>query len=515
MPIIDYRCVCGETISLEATAGGQCDHCGRNYAPEALQVAAAETASLPDLAPGITPTIDVYDPHEPDLYLGRTLGHFRILRRLGQGGMGNVYQALDTSLQRYVALKVIRAARQSVSDSSQWQRLFQEAIAQARVNHPNVVHIYYVGRDGDAPFLAMELVGGSTLAQRLEHGPMHFANIVEIAVRLADALRTCLQFDIVHGDIKPSNVLLTENGIAKLSDFGLSTRLSLAMHGTKGVAGTPNYLAPELVAGNRPTMHSDMYSLGVTLFEMTFGRLPFSFSGSHIQERLRAHQEAMVEFPQPWPAEVPQAWQKVLAKLMAKQPQHRFANYQELIKDLQSLRPVSLPNAGRLQRGLAWLVDYTWAGLAMGVVVSPVRFIDSPNNIFGKTLVALVAGAVSAAVPWMFAGIQAHWGTTPGKSLFQIRIVDRHGLRPTTAVLAGRSVVQMLLLWSLVVTHITGQLGTSFGFFGIALQAAAMFVTLLDAGIALIENNRRSIHDLIFDTRVVLDAGPQEISPSP
>ena len=135
---------------------------------------------------------------------------------------------------------------QSLCDTPQLQRLFQEAIAQARVNHPHVVHIYFVGRDRDEPFLAMELVGGSTVAERIEQQPYAFAHVIELAQAVDRALRSCLQFDILHGDIKPSNILLTEAGAVKLSDFGLASRLSVALHGSTGITGTPHYLAPKL-----------------------------------------------------------------------------------------------------------------------------------------------------------------------------------------------------------------------------------------------------------------------------
>jgi uncharacterized RDD family membrane protein YckC len=505
LTVVDYRCVCGETISLETTTGGQCAKCGRKYAAEALRSAAAETICLADAARGAAELPSVSSTDEPDRNIGRTLGHFRILRMLGQGGMGTVYQALDQSLQRYVALKVIRAGDRGATDSPQLQRLFQEAIAQARVNHPHVVHIYHVGRDGDAPFLAMELVGGTTLAQQLEAGPLGFAEVIEAAIQLTDALRSCQQFDIVHGDIKPNNILLTEAGAVKLSDFGLSARLSQVLRDRPGITGTPNYLAPELAAGGTPDLRSDLYSLGVTFFEMTFGRLPFSFSGSDLQERMRAHQTAQVEFPQPWPRTVPESWQHVLNRLLAKSPDDRYADYRQLLMDLQRLRPIAAPTAGRLQRGLAWAVDYLGTGVGQALITIPLAMLGTPRSILGKPLLAIMLGAACAVPPLLFAGIQTHWGTTPGKLLFQLRIVDRYGLRPNSVRLALRSIAQVLPLWAVVVWRTQQVLGI--GFVGIAFFGIAAVATLLDALWALIERNRRSIHDVLFDTRVVLDIG--------
>ena len=163
----------------------------------------------------------------------------------------------------------------------------------------------------------MELVGEGNLAERLNDGPLPFWEVIQLSVQLADALRACLRFDIIHGDIKPSNVLLTESGAVKLSDFGLASRLSQLSEATQAIAGTPDYLAPELATGQSPDARSDMYSLGVTLFEITFGRLPYSFSGSSVGERLAAHQIAPIEFPEPWPPSVPDAWRSVLARLVS------------------------------------------------------------------------------------------------------------------------------------------------------------------------------------------------------
>jgi uncharacterized RDD family membrane protein YckC len=505
---IDYRCVCGETISLETSQGGPCEHCGRRYSPEALRGAAAETLSVADLSSREVPEPAVPVADEDDELIDATLGHFRVLRRLGEGGMGSVYQALDQSLERYVALKVIRRApRSAVADSPQLQRLFQEAIAQARVNHPHVVHIYYVGRDSESPFLAMELVGGPDLAERLGGGPLPFEQVIALAVQLADALRTCLQYDIVHGDIKPSNVLLTESGQAKLSDFGLATRLSRTPADSPGVAGTPDYLAPELAEGQPADMRSDMYSLGVTLFEMTFGRLPYAASGSSIRDRIEAHQLANVAFPDPWPAEVPEVWRNVLARLLAKAPRDRYRDYDALLADLQRLRPMSLPVARPMPRGLAWLTDLA-IGLSVQGTLFGVAMALMPSGLsLGRPV---VANLTSASVPLAFSIMQCRWGTSPGKKLFQIRIVDRHGLRPSHTRLAARGVAQMLPMWAVVLFYTSQALGI--GILGITLGAILDLAALANAGYALFTRQRRAVHDLVFDTRVVLDAGCEDES---
>jgi uncharacterized RDD family membrane protein YckC len=444
------------------------------------------------------------DQELPDPRVGQQLDHFRIVRRLGQGGMGTVYKALDESLQRYVALKVIRAGESGEADSSQMQSLVQEARAQARVSHPNVLHIYYVGRDERSPFFAMELVEEPTLAERLDDGPLPFTEVIDTGLQLVDALEHAARFDIVHGDIKPSNVLQADRHTIKLSDFGLARRLSQQPDGAGGLIGTPNYLSPEAARGEPIDVRSDMYSLGVTLFEMTFGRLPYSVTSGSLAEKLKAHEEAPIEFPEPWPAAVPEAYRRVLGRLLAKRPSDRYTDYEELRQDLIRVRPVALPPAGRVPRALAWIFDLV---LATGVGALPLAPFIAAGGLAllerypGIRLPYALAGTV---VPLLAMLLQARWGTTPGKRLFQIRIVDGHGLRPSRTKLALRSVVQFFPLWA-------GPLSNVYAAFGLQVIAAVLllgaFTALaIDAAMAALAPGGRSLHDIVFDTRVVLEA---------
>jgi serine/threonine protein kinase len=402
-------------VPLDAASGGTCPACGRKYAATVLGDAATQIVSPGALCGEGSPAPELAAQAPPDPHRGEVLGHFRILAEIGHGGMGTVYRALDESLQRYVALKVVRAVDATAADSRHIQRLLQEAIAQARVNHPNIVHIYYVGRDGNTPFFAMELVNGPTLARRLADAPLPFAEVVDMAGQLAEALRHAADYDVVHGDIKPGNVLLAGPHTVKLSDFGLARRLSEMTDPAAGIVGTPNYLAPEAVQGAPPDVRSDLYSLGVTLFEMTFGRLPYSFTGSGLRERFRAHQEAAIEFPDPWPKTLPEGWRAVLARLLAKDPEARYQDYAELLEDLRRLRPVVRPAAGRVPRGLAWLVDLALANTAQQVFRGSLTLaaLSFPGTRPGLQLfVALLSGLV----PLFCCYLQARWKTTPGKT---------------------------------------------------------------------------------------------------
>lgn len=507
-PARSYRCVCGHVFPISLQAGGECPACGRRVSATVFSGGMAPTLSCAWLADG-EPVGDLTVGDAPagevavgDL-IGRRFGHFRIIRPLGHGGMGAVFQALDESLERYVALKVIHTAGRSDVDTRQVQRLMQEAIAQARVNHPHIVHIYYVGREDRTPFLAMELVGGPTVAARLAAGPLPFAEVVTLALQVADALRHAAEFDIVHGDIKPSNLLMAAAATVKLSDFGLACRLSDSASGCARLAGTPNYLPPEAAASQPLDIRSDMYALGVTLFEMTFGRLPYTFSGSTLSDYLRIHRTAPIEFPEPWPDSVPWGWRALLDRLLAKVPADRFPDYDALLAALRKLRPVALPKAGRVQRGLAWLVDLALAFAAQQLfygVLSGGNLASGGNIPRGARWFLALAGGV---VPLAASYLQAWWKTTPGKRLFQLRIVDRYGLAPAPAVFGARMVIQLLPLWGLTAWHLLDALGLRS--VGGLLSAALAFGLLADTATALFARAGRSLHDRLFGTHVVLD----------
>ncbi len=187
----------------------------------------------------------------------------------------------------------------------------------------------------------MELVTGPTLHERLKLGPLPYADVIEVGLQVADALRHASQFGIVHADIKPSNLLISSENQIKLSDFGLS-RVADDSTSAK-ISGTPAYLAPELVDGENLSIQSDMYALGVTLFELLFGRLPYELRGESLRERLETHRTASIEYPDPWPLSIPIQVKAVLSKLMAKNPADRYSNYDLLIGDLKRLMPWTPP----------------------------------------------------------------------------------------------------------------------------------------------------------------------------
>lgn len=500
-----YHCVCGESLEIDPIAGSLCHQCGRKYCPSILNVSLGDETILVSECEQKKRKLAESDA-QTDPLIGTEWGHYKIVERLGRGGMGAVYRALDESLQRYVALKVLREGTLSDKDSPQVQQLFQEARAQARVNHPNVVHIYYVGKREDSPFFAMELIGGPTLEQRLERGPLEFREVIRIAQQVTQALKQAARYDIVHGDIKPSNILQVDKETVKLSDFGLARKLSELHKASDQAVGTPNYLSPEAAAGKSTDFRSDMYCLGVTLFELTFGRLPYSFTSTSVRERLEAHLNAIAEYPEPWPQSVPEVWREVLDKLLAKNPEDRYANYDELLADLKRVQPLCLPAAGRLQRGLAWLIDLSLSIGAQAILYAPFMLVTQVHEFLeAKPLLRVLAAGTTFLIPLMLLGWQCRVGQTIGKKLFQIRVVDRHGLPPAHTMMVPRSVFQFLFVWSVAVMHLLAAMRLHPLLPLIELVVFSVF--LVEIGFTFFTKKRRSLHDVLFRTQVVLDAG--------
>ena len=461
----------------------------------------------------------VFSRGEASESMGRRLGHFVLQERLGAGGMGAVYRALDTSLERYVAVKVLRessGSSGSTADHRQVDRLRREAVSQARLNHPRVVTIYYVGREEEEPFLAMELLPGPSLQQRLLKGPLHYHEVIRFALQIADALQAADASGLVHGDIKPSNLLMSGPGEIKLSDFGLARRSGSSSR-DGAVSGTPHYIAPELVDGKPPDRRADMYALGVTLFELAFGRRPFALQGDTLHERLRSHQTAPIEFPEKWPAEIPESFRELLSRLLAKNPADRYDSYDSLIADLRRVAPVGSTLAGRPARAIAWFVDMAclmslqvplilpnliltvvggdgadyWGQMGTGIPFAMVRFFF----------------AILALVGWVAVPLLALWWDlrrwrTPGRYLMQLRVVDEHGLPPPRRALVLRNVMRYMDLW--VALAFSLPLVFVLPWAELIEKTLGRIWLLVDGGFML-GSTRRALHDRICRTHVVID----------
>jgi TolB-like protein len=270
----------------------------------------------------------------------RAVGRYRIDRKLGEGGMGVVYAAVDERLGRAVALKMLRTAW---PDPQGRKRLLREARAAAGVSHPNVCQIYDVGDEGGALYVAMELLEGETLAARLARGALPVDEACSVALAVLAALEALHRKDLVHRDLKPSNVFLTPHGV-KLMDFGLArpltppSNMSTRLTAPGTILGTPHYMAPEQVRGDQTDERTDLYAAGALLAEMLTGRPPFA--GPTVVDVMYAVLHS------PPPAVEPSEADAIVQRALSKSPADRYGSAQAMAADLRAMSEGRRPAGG-------------------------------------------------------------------------------------------------------------------------------------------------------------------------
>ena len=268
------------------------------------------------------------------------IAHYRVVSHLGEGGMGAVYLADDTRLGRRVALKVLPA--NVAADPDRMHRFVQEAKLASALTHPNVAYIYEIGEDAGLRFLAMEYVEGEALSSRLARGPLALSELLSVAIQVADALDDAHSKGIVHRDVKPSNLMLTPRGYVKVLDFGLAKLQKVqnrdetqVMTSAGVVMGTVAYMSPEQALGRDMDHRTDVFSLGVVVYEMATARLPFpGATPSETMARiLGAQPEAIARFNY----DLPEALDRIVRKCLEKDRERRYQSARELQVDLKNL----------------------------------------------------------------------------------------------------------------------------------------------------------------------------------
>jgi hypothetical protein len=313
------------------------------------------------------------DPAVDPAPAGRRFGAFELLGEIGHGGMGVVYRAFQEELGREVALKLLLLGRFSGTDAE--ARFRREAVAAARLRHPNIVAVHEVGEVDGQPFIAMEFVAGRDLEHVVREGTLKPLEAARMAARLCDALQHAHDRGVIHRDLKPSNVLIDEDGEPHLTDFGLAHQSDPAQPATTltgQVLGSPGFLPPEQAAGNTtPAVAADIYGIGATLYFALTGRAPFA--GSGLAETLRLVAEADPVPPARLNPSIPEDLDLITLRCLAKNPSRRFASAAELAEELRRHlegRPIRTRPVPAVERAILWGRRHPARALALALCIA-------------------------------------------------------------------------------------------------------------------------------------------------
>ena len=271
-----------------------------------------------------------------ELERGATVGRYVILARLGAGGMGVVYAAYDPELDRKVALKVLRPIADASASSTEGRtRLLREAQAMAKLAHPNVAAVYDAGAFGEHVFIAMEFVEGQTLTQVMKKQRLSVQQIKHVLYYACIGLDHAHQQGIFHRDVKPDNFMITKAGVVKVMDFGIARIRESDLTQTGSVMGTPAYMSPEQVNGQKIDARSDIFSLGVILYELLTGRKPFT--GESVSSLMFAIIQGTPAQPSTVDGKINTTWDEILRKALAKDREARYATAKEFAQAIKDV----------------------------------------------------------------------------------------------------------------------------------------------------------------------------------
>jgi len=268
--------------------------------------------------------------------IGTTIGSYQLEEVLGKGALATVYKAYQPSLKRWVAIKILH-----VNEKTMLARLKREAMAVAQLRHRNILMVYEYGEEDEQPYIVMELVEGGTLEDYLHNEPMDWFKAVNLTIPIAEALQHAHEHGLIHRDVKPSNILMPQEDWPLLADFGLVKVKNLQESLTESdlAIGTPAYMAPEQAQSNPVDPRTDMYSLGVILFQMVTGRLPFEHKNSNLM--MYAHISEPVPSPSKFNATCPPELEGIILTALQKSPDDRYADMQAMIGSLKMLTGAS------------------------------------------------------------------------------------------------------------------------------------------------------------------------------
>ncbi|MBU6399909.1 MAG: protein kinase, partial [Verrucomicrobia bacterium] len=500
------RCpVCGQELP-PAVPPARCPHCRLQRGSDADAARSSDDPlPLPDSSIGkVLPRS------------GETFGHYRVGPLLGEGGMGAVFEAEDLDNGRRVALKVLSRRLNSPEARS---RFLREGRLAASVNHPNSVYVFGTEEINGVPVIAMELMAGGTLQDRvLRHGPLPVSEVAESGLQIIAGLEAAQQAGVLHRDIKPSNCFLEADGAVKIGDFGLSistrVRVEPALTATGAFLGTPVFASPEQLRGDTLTVRSDIYSVGVTLYFLLTGQHPFD--APDLVRLLAIVLERRAESPAKWRPELPAQMCRLVLRCLEKDPEKRFRSYAAVRQALLPFASATPPPATLGLRFAAYLVDTVLLALpislanvllnlALGLTQgSHPKFAEAvltqlsaydPSALLFRNLSGLLLALV------YYAWLEGTWGASMGKRLCGLRVarLDRAAPGWRRALLralfiTGTPTVLWLLGWNAAQAWASGssvqQWVTGLGLV-ILPTRLAIFVT------ARRRNGYAGIHDLL------------------
>jgi uncharacterized RDD family membrane protein YckC len=456
-----------------------------------------------------------------DPLIGKHVDHFEIRGLLGEGGMGRVYLAHDMSLNRPVALKLLR--RELADNPALMSRLVDEGRAQARLQHPNVVTIYYIGNFEGASYFVMEYVRGKTLAELLEKdGPLAWGDALEYVIQTARALATAHARGMIHRDVKPSNILLggvptgAQRAEVKVADFGLATSDEKAVG---RFVGTPYYAAPEQIAGAAPDLRSDIYTLAVTFHELLTGKVPFK--ADNLEAMAELHRTA----PRPQiPDEVaPWRLRQLIAEMMDPDPRKRPQSYDALLAQLESVRPRPRVAGGLLPRGVALAIDLMLFAPLGQIVAASLSWTQEAatqiwlalfgtyyivtHRLWGKTLgkrllgLHVVGTTRRVRVPGLLLRFAVEfWGPLAALAIISLQIGAVTDLVAVKDRVMGSLGASPMPLWDRGLDVLLRTMLVPNSIVAIPWLAGFLF--------ALVDRDRQTLHDRAARTRVIYEARP-------
>jgi eukaryotic-like serine/threonine-protein kinase len=450
------------------------------------------------------------DPNAPPLLgTGDDFGPYRVIRLLGRGGMGEVYEVEDRENARRVALKVLSNRLSGPADRARFMR---EGRLAAGISHPNTVYVYGTDDINGVPVIAMELAPGGTLKDRVKiKGPLPPSQAIDALLQVIAGLEAAAEGGVLHRDIKPSNCFVDSDGTVKVGDFGLSISTqtiderSLTMLGT--VLGTPGFSSPEQLRGDELDVRSDIYSVGATLYYLLTGKAPFE--DTNVIRLVTQVAQQMPISPRVARPEVPRDLANVVMRCLAKRPSDRYASYSALraaLEPFSSNAPAPAPLGVRFGAGVVDNVimtiitvpaaSYWWGGL-------------SPTDPSG-----MVKGTVAGwGVLLLYYGLsEGAWGRSIGKWLFGLRVVDtlnhrpgipRGLLRAATWIASDGVPLLAFTMWMMPIMH-RYQNTPIAALLGLTMPAMSLVLLAVLFSTARRRNGYAAVHDLLTRTRVVL-----------